>query len=93
MVMPSLSSPIFSGRTSTVESLFTTYVNGPVGPNCTAVVGSVNADNAAFRSAVEDLARFDRRALSSLISRGRFSDLPRSLTGDPSAAPKIVHVL
>jgi glucose 1-dehydrogenase len=61
--------------------------------NNQTIVGSVNADNAAFRSAVEDLARFDRRALSSLISRGRFSDLPRSLTGDPLVAPKIVHVL
>jgi threonine dehydrogenase-like Zn-dependent dehydrogenase len=61
--------------------------------NNQTVVGSVNADPAAFRAAVEDLARFDRRALASLISRARFADLPRSLTGPPSGAPKVVHVL
>jgi threonine dehydrogenase-like Zn-dependent dehydrogenase len=61
--------------------------------NNQTVVGSVNADPESFRTAVEDLARFDRRAMAALISRGRFSDLPRSLTGPPLAAPKIVHVL
>jgi len=60
--------------------------------NNQTVVGSVNADSEAFRAAVEDLARFDRRALAALISRARFSDLPRSLEG-PLAAPKVVHVL
>jgi threonine dehydrogenase-like Zn-dependent dehydrogenase len=61
--------------------------------NNQTVVGCVNADTAAFRAAVEDLARFDRRALASLITRARFSDLPRSLNGPPPAAPKVVHVL
>lgn len=61
--------------------------------NNQTVVGSVNADGEAFRAAVEDLARFDRRALAALITRARFSDLPRSLTGPPLAAPKVVHVL
>jgi len=61
--------------------------------NNQTVVGSVNADGEAFRSAVEDLARFDRRALAALITRARFSDLERSLTGPPMVAPKVVHVL
>jgi threonine dehydrogenase-like Zn-dependent dehydrogenase len=61
--------------------------------NNQTVVACVNADPDAFRAAVEDLARFDRRALAALISRARFSDLPRSLTGPPTAAPKVVHVL
>jgi threonine dehydrogenase-like Zn-dependent dehydrogenase len=61
--------------------------------NNQTIVGSVNADGEAFRSAVEDLARFDRRALAALITRARFSDLERSLTGPPMAAPKVVHVL
>jgi threonine dehydrogenase-like Zn-dependent dehydrogenase len=57
------------------------------------VVGSVNADPASFRAAVEDLANFDRRALAALITRARFSDLEKSLTGPPMVAPKVVHVL
>jgi hypothetical protein len=61
--------------------------------NNQTVVGSVNADSEAFRLAVEDLARFDRRALAALITRARFSDLERSLTGPPMVAPKVVHVL
>jgi glucose 1-dehydrogenase len=61
--------------------------------NNQTIVGSVNADGEAFRAAVEDLARFDRRALASLITRARFSDLEKSLTGPPMAAPKVVHVL
>ena len=61
--------------------------------NNQTIVGSVNADGDAFRSAVEDLARFDRRALALLITRTRFSDLKRSLTGTPMVAPKVVHVL
>ena len=44
--------------------------------NNQTVIGSVNSSPEAFRSAVEDLARFDRRALASLIARSRFSDLP-----------------
>lgn len=61
--------------------------------NNQTIVGSVNADREAFRSAVEDLAKFDRRALAALITRARFSDLERSLTGPPMVAPKVVHVL
>jgi threonine dehydrogenase-like Zn-dependent dehydrogenase len=61
--------------------------------NNQTIVGSVNADGEAFRAAVEDLARFDRRALAALITRARFSDLEKSLTGPPMAAPKVVHVL
>jgi threonine dehydrogenase-like Zn-dependent dehydrogenase len=61
--------------------------------NNQTVVGCVNADGESFRAAVQDLARFDRRALAALISRARFSDLPRGLTGPPQAAPKVVHVL
>lgn len=61
--------------------------------NNQTVLGSVNADGEAFRAAVEDLARFDRRALAALITRTRFSDLPRSLTGPAIGAPKLVHVL
>jgi threonine dehydrogenase-like Zn-dependent dehydrogenase len=61
--------------------------------NNQTVLGSVNADGEAFRAAVEDLARFDRRALALLITRSRFSDLKRSLTGTPMVAPKVVHVL
>jgi glucose 1-dehydrogenase len=61
--------------------------------NNQTVVGSVNADSEAFRAAVEDLARFDRRALASLITRVRFSDLEMSLTGPPMVAPKVVHVI
>jgi threonine dehydrogenase-like Zn-dependent dehydrogenase len=61
--------------------------------NNQTVLGSVNADGEAFRAAVEDLARFDRRALALLITRTRFSDLKRSLTGTPMVAPKVVHVL
>jgi threonine dehydrogenase-like Zn-dependent dehydrogenase len=61
--------------------------------NNQTIVGSVNADGEAFRAAVEDLARFDRRALAALISRTRFSDLEKSLTGPPMVAPKVVHVL
>jgi threonine dehydrogenase-like Zn-dependent dehydrogenase len=61
--------------------------------NNQTIVGSVNADGEAFRSAVEDLARFDRRALASLITRARFSDLEKSLTSPPMVAPKVVHVL
>ncbi len=57
------------------------------------IVGSVNASAEAFRSAVEDLARFDRRALALLITRSRFTDLENSLTGPPMVAPKVVHVL
>ena len=61
--------------------------------NNQTVIGSVNADSESFRAAVEDLARFDRRALASLISRARFSDLQRSLNSPPIVAPKVVHVL
>lgn len=61
--------------------------------NNQTVIGSVNADGEAFRSAVEDLQKFDRRALAPLITRARFSDLERSLTGPPMVAPKVVHVL
>jgi threonine dehydrogenase-like Zn-dependent dehydrogenase len=61
--------------------------------NNQTIVGSVNADAESFRAAVEDLARFDRRALAALITRSRFSDLERSLTGPPMVAPKVVHVL
>lgn len=61
--------------------------------NNQTVVGSVNADSEAFRAAVEDLARFDRRAMAALITRTRFSDLEKSLTGPPMVAPKVVHVL
>jgi threonine dehydrogenase-like Zn-dependent dehydrogenase len=61
--------------------------------NNQTIVGSVNADSAAFRGAVEDLARFDRRALASLITRTRFSDLKKSLTDSFSLAPKVVHVV
>jgi glucose 1-dehydrogenase len=61
--------------------------------NNQTVVGSVNADADSFRAAVEDLARFDRRALAALITRARFSDLDKSLTGPPMVAPKVVHVL
>jgi len=61
--------------------------------NNQTIVGSVNADGEAFRAAVEDLARFDRRALAALITRARFSDLDKSLTGPPMVAPKVVHVL
>jgi threonine dehydrogenase-like Zn-dependent dehydrogenase len=61
--------------------------------NNQTVVGSVNADGEAFRAAVEDLARFDRRALAALITRARFADLKKSLTGAFSMAPKVVHVL
>ena len=61
--------------------------------NNQTVVGSVNADPESFRAAVEDLARFDRRALASLITRARFSDLKKSLKGNFSMAAKVVHVL
>ena len=61
--------------------------------NNQTIVGSVNADGEAFRAAVQDLARFDRRALAALITRARFSDLEKSLAGPPMVAPKIVHVL
>jgi threonine dehydrogenase-like Zn-dependent dehydrogenase len=61
--------------------------------NNQTVVGSVNADPEAFFAAVEDLARFERRALAALITRARFSDLRRSLMGAPMVAPKVVHVL
>jgi glucose 1-dehydrogenase len=61
--------------------------------NNQTIVGSVNADAESFRAAVEDLARFDRRALAALITRSRFSDLERSMTGPPMVAPKVVHVL
>jgi threonine dehydrogenase-like Zn-dependent dehydrogenase len=61
--------------------------------NNQTVVGSVNADPESFRAAVDDLAKFDRRALAALITRARFSDLERSLTGPPMVAPKSVHVL
>jgi threonine dehydrogenase-like Zn-dependent dehydrogenase len=61
--------------------------------NNQTIVGSVNADSEAFRAAVEDLAKFDRRALAALITRARFSDLEKSLTGPPMVAPKVVHVL
>jgi threonine dehydrogenase-like Zn-dependent dehydrogenase len=61
--------------------------------NNQTVVGSVNADPEAFRAAVEDLARFNRRAMAALITRTRFSDLEKSLTGPPMVAPKVVHVV
>jgi threonine dehydrogenase-like Zn-dependent dehydrogenase len=61
--------------------------------NNQTIVGSVNADAGAFRAALEDLARFDRRAAAGLISRIRFSDLERSVAGPPLAAAKVVHVL
>jgi hypothetical protein len=61
--------------------------------NNQTIVGSVNADSEAFRTAVEDLAKFDRRALAALITRARFSDLEKSLTGPPMVAPKVAHVL
>ncbi len=61
--------------------------------NNQVVIGSVNADGAAFRAAVEDLARFQRGALAALITRARFADLHKSLSGPPMAAPKVVHVL
>jgi len=61
--------------------------------NNQTVIGTVNAGPESFRAAVEDLARFDRRAAAALISRARFTDLPRSLTGQATAAAKLVHVL
>jgi threonine dehydrogenase-like Zn-dependent dehydrogenase len=61
--------------------------------NNQTIIGSVNASGESFRTAVEDLARFDRRALAALISRTRFSDLKKSLTGSAQVAPKVVHVL
>ena len=63
--------------------------------NNQTVVGSVESPDVAkrFALAVEDLARFDRRALAALITRARFSDLKKSLTGNFSVAPKVVHVL
>ncbi len=61
--------------------------------NNQTIVGSVNASGESFRTAVEDLARFDRRAVASLLTRARFSDLPDSVTGPPLVAPKVVHVL
>ncbi|HVO97301.1 MAG TPA: alcohol dehydrogenase catalytic domain-containing protein [Bryobacteraceae bacterium] len=61
--------------------------------NNQTVVGCVNASPEAFRAAVDDLARFDSRAMAALITRARFADLPRSLTGPPLTAPKVVHVL
>ncbi len=61
--------------------------------NNQTVVGCVNASGESFRTAVEDLDRFERRALAALISRRRFSDLQKSLTGPALVAPKVVHVV
>ncbi|MCS6952470.1 MAG: alcohol dehydrogenase catalytic domain-containing protein [Bryobacterales bacterium] len=57
------------------------------------VFGSVNASPDAFRRAVEDLARFDRRLLSRLIRRCRFEDYVETILGPAQPAPKPVHVV
>lgn len=61
--------------------------------NNQAVIASVNSDRQAFHAAVSDLARFDPRMLAGLISRARFAQIERSLTGPPQSAAKLVHVL
>lgn len=57
------------------------------------LAGSVNAGPEAFRLAVEDLARMPHPVLAAMIERTGFADYRRTLTGSPSGAPKIVHVL
>ena len=61
--------------------------------NNQTVLGSVNADRESFRAAVADLAQFDPRVLAALISRARFAQIERSLTGPRHTAAKLVHVL
>jgi len=57
------------------------------------VFGSVNASPEAFRRAVEDLRRFDRRLLERLIRRCRFEDYAQTILGPVEVAPKAVHVV
>ena len=57
------------------------------------LLGSVNAGPDAFRRAVEDLARFDKRVLERLVSRRRFTGELDALFDPPAGAAKLVHVL
>lgn len=57
------------------------------------VFGSVNASPQAFRCALEDLARFDRRVLGRMIRRTSFREFGDSFEEPPGAALKTVHVL
>lgn len=57
------------------------------------VFGSVNASPQAFATAIEDLARFDRRVLRACIERVRFDDVERTLLGTGLPVPKPVHVI
>jgi glucose 1-dehydrogenase len=56
------------------------------------VVGSLNASPEAFRSAVEDLGRFDRRVLDCMIERLPWSEYRRAICGPPPDRPKVVLV-
>lgn len=58
-----------------------------------AVAGSVNAAPASFTAAAADLARFDRAVLGAMIERFGFCEYPRTILGQPQAAPKLVHVV
>jgi glucose 1-dehydrogenase len=57
------------------------------------VVGSVNAAESDFRTAVDDLRRFPRGVLRRMISRERWSTHRSTLLGPLREAPKVVHVV
>lgn len=56
------------------------------------IAGSVNADPASFRAAVEDLAGIDRAVLDAMIERRHFRHLAASMEGPLPDAPKVVHL-
>ncbi len=61
--------------------------------NNQAVFGSVNAAPAHYRAAINDLARMDTSALSSLLTRRPFLDYAASFGPDAGAAIKLAHAI
>ena len=57
------------------------------------VFGSVNAAPQHYRAAVEDLARMDKSALQSMISRRHFLDYAESFAVGSDTTIKVVHTL
>jgi threonine dehydrogenase-like Zn-dependent dehydrogenase len=56
------------------------------------MAGVVNASPASWLAAVADLGRFPTAVLGGLMERVPVSDYARTLAGEPSGAPKLVHV-
>ena len=58
-----------------------------------SLIGSVNATPRSFEQALEDLAKFDRPVLRSMIHRVGFDDFEQTLMGPLGPYPKVVHML